>query len=104
MNTMISEYKHDRDAFGHMLMDHFNGLDTDEIIEREDGLFDSTNGPRLYFSDFQDWPAWEQETVNHLITGRVLDLGCGAGRVEIYLQIRNTYIQTTPPRSDRASN
>jgi cyclopropane fatty-acyl-phospholipid synthase-like methyltransferase len=86
MSDIITGYKKDRDAFGHMILDYLNRVETDEIIEREDGYFDVSSGCKSYFADFQEWPAWEQEAMQHLVPGHVLDLGCGAGRVELYLQ------------------
>ena len=86
MSDIVAGYKKDRDAYGHMVFDHLNGVETDEIIEREDGYFDVSRGCKNYFAEFQDWPAWEQEAMQHIVPGRVLDLGCGAGRVELYLQ------------------
>jgi SAM-dependent methyltransferase len=86
MSEQIARYEADRDAFGHMLFDHLNGSETVEIIEREDGLIEAAQGSKLYFADYPDWPAWEQEAMSYLIPGRALDLGCGPGRVELYLQ------------------
>lgn len=80
------KFKADRDAYGHMIYDYLNGQDTDEIIEREDGYIDTSYGCKLYFAEFKDWPLHQQEAMRYLVPGRVLDLGCGAGRVELYLQ------------------
>jgi SAM-dependent methyltransferase len=57
-----------------------------EMIEREDGFIGTSMGPTAYFSDFPDWPAHQQAAMGRLIPGRTLDLGCGAGRLELYLQ------------------
>ena len=86
MSELIAAYKKDRDAFGHMLLDYLNGKDALEIIERGDGYIDPNEGCKTYFSDFKDWSACEQEALGCLLPGRVLDLGCGAGRMELYLQ------------------
>jgi SAM-dependent methyltransferase len=86
MSDLIAAYKKDRDAFGHMLLDHLNGEDALEIIERGDGFIDPNDGCKTYFSEFKDWPACDQEGMSCLLPGRVLDLGCGAGRMELYLQ------------------
>lgn len=74
-----------QDAFGHAMNDHLNGINACEIIEREDGLFDISIGPALYFSPFEQWRAIEQQAMNYA-WGRVLDIGCGAGRHSLYLQ------------------
>jgi SAM-dependent methyltransferase len=86
MSDLIAAYKKDRDAFGHMLLDYLNGEEALEIIERGDGFIDPNDGCKTYFSEFKDWPAYEKEGLACLLPGRVLDLGCGAGRMELYLQ------------------
>ena len=86
MSDQIAEHRADRDAFGHVLLDHLNGQQAVEIIEREDGfIFASMEGKR-YFSEFPDWDPVEQEAMRWIVPGRLLDLGCGAGRVALYLQ------------------
>jgi len=86
MSDLIAAYKKDRDAFGHMLLDYLDSKDALEIIERGDGFIDPNEGCKTYFSEFKDWSACEQDGLGCLLPGRVLDLGCGAGRMELYLQ------------------
>jgi SAM-dependent methyltransferase len=76
----------DRDAFGHMLMDYLLGQEAVDLIERDDGYIDSSLGGAFYFAPFADWPALEQAAMPHLLPGRVLDVGCGAGRAGLHLQ------------------
>jgi SAM-dependent methyltransferase len=73
------------DAYGQAMLDHFHGKDAWEIIEREDGFFSIGAGPELYFSEFEDWRTVEQQAMG-FVRGRVLDVGCGAGRVMLYLR------------------
>jgi SAM-dependent methyltransferase len=54
-------------------------------VERDDGNVDVSGGPAAYFAVFADWPAHQRQAMNH-VHGRVLDVGCGAGRVCLYLQ------------------
>lgn len=79
---MIQDHE---DAFGHIMADYFQGIDSNEIVERDDGYFDVTPGPRLYFSRYQDWPEVDKGSMDY-VRGRVLDIGCGAGRHALYLQ------------------
>jgi SAM-dependent methyltransferase len=74
------------DAFGHMLSDLFAGRDLVEVVERDDGhIF--TGDPSIYLASFRSW--WPQERrAMRLVRGRVLDLGCGAGRIGLHLQDR----------------
>lgn len=74
-----------QDAFGHEIYDYFNGKGGYEIIERDDGYFSPSPGPEPYFREYEEWPEAEKEAMKH-VTGRVLDVGCGAGRHSLYLQ------------------
>ena len=75
-----------QDAYGHLLSDYYNGQENVEIVEREDGFIDtSCLGPLNYFAEYADW-AEHQKLAMAEATGRVLDIGCGAGRHCLYLQ------------------
>ena len=75
-----------QDAYGHLLSDYHNGRENVEIVEREDGFIDvSRLGPFNYFAEYNDWAEHQRTGIAHA-TGRVLDIGCGAGRHSIYLQ------------------
>jgi 2-polyprenyl-3-methyl-5-hydroxy-6-metoxy-1,4-benzoquinol methylase len=73
------------DAFGHGLFDYSIRENVHEVIERDDGFISVSNGPGIYFAEFDDWQPAEQEAMNFAY-GRVLDIGCGAGRHALYLQ------------------
>jgi SAM-dependent methyltransferase len=80
--------KDGEDAFGHEMWDHFKGRKAYEVVERSDGYIDSSKAsPGSYFSPHSKWPAIERRAVRYA-KGRVLDVGCGAGRVSLYLQDR----------------
>jgi SAM-dependent methyltransferase len=73
------------DAFGHALLDYMLGKEVDDIIERDDGLITKSGGPAVYFASYDDWSEIEQKAIK-FARGRVLDIGCGAGRHALYLQ------------------
>jgi len=58
-----------------------------EIIERDDGFISASASPQRYFNKYPDWSKLEQRGVS-FVRGRVLDIGCGAGRHGLYLQSR----------------
>lgn len=75
----------EQDAYGQEVYDYFQGKAAVEIIERDDGYIDLSNGPAFYFSPLEAWPPEEQQIIQRA-HGRVLDVGCGPGRVALYLQ------------------
>lgn len=76
--------KPEEDAFGQALMAFYNGRDSFEIIERDDGYFDAIE-TRAYFTTYEEWSPFEQKAME-FAKGRVLDVGCGAARHSLYLQ------------------
>jgi SAM-dependent methyltransferase len=76
----------DQDAFGHLLSDLVAGRRAIEVVERDDGCV-FAGEPDYYLAPFRSW--WPQERrAMRFVRGRVLDLGCGAGRVGLHLQSR----------------
>lgn len=76
----------DADAYGHEVWDYFTRREGHETVEREDGLIDpSETLPQGYFAPLKDWDSVERKGIV-FAKGRVLDVGCGAGRVALYLQ------------------
>lgn len=73
------------DAYGREILAHFRSEEAFEIVEREDGLFTCAASPESYFAPFEAWPEYERQAIA-LARGRVLDIGCGAGRVALHLQ------------------
>ncbi len=82
----MKKIKPEEDAFGQEMWAHYKGEESSEIVERDDGFFNVTpNNPALYFSEYTDWNVIERKAME-LVKGRVLDIGCGAGRHSLYLQ------------------
>ena len=47
--------KTEEDAFGQEIWAYYKGERASEIVERDDGYFDVSSGPEMYFSDYDDW-------------------------------------------------
>jgi len=76
-----------QDAYGRLNWDYLHGKQTREIIERDDGFIDLSGGAPDYFLEFKNWGR-HQRAAMEFVRGRVLDVGCGAGRCCLYLQKR----------------
>lgn len=76
-----------QDAYGRLIYDFHRGLDTTEIVERDDGWIAESGGARDYFAPYPRWPKHQRQAMRW-VGGRVLDIGAGAGRVSLYLHTR----------------
>ncbi|MBN2227573.1 MAG: class I SAM-dependent methyltransferase [candidate division Zixibacteria bacterium] len=75
-----------QDAFGRQLDDFFKGRGGGcEIVERDDGFITTGCGPPLYLAPYKKWSQSIKKAIR-FVRGRVLDIGCGAGRVALHLQ------------------
>jgi SAM-dependent methyltransferase len=81
----------DKDVFGRALLDWAMGGTSPEVLEREDGFTQVGAGPDVYLSEFNGWPTAERKSLRYM-RGRVLDVGCGAGRVALELQNRGVEV------------
>lgn len=80
--------KEHEDAYGRLILQYLETGEGTEIVERVGGFIDAgMYGPAAYFAPFQSWPKAERKALR-LARGRVLDVGCGAGRVTLELQER----------------
>jgi len=77
--------KPENDAYGQENLAHLLHKESFEIVERDDGFVAPSTGAPAYFSKFKGWPEAEKQAIR-FAKGRVLDVGCGAGRVCLYLQ------------------
>ena len=74
------------DVYGELLRDLLDGGEAFEIVERDDG-FVYVFAARYLLAPFRKCPSLDRRAIRH-VRGRVLDLGCGAGRVALHLQAR----------------
>ncbi|MGE5139034.1 MAG: class I SAM-dependent methyltransferase [Rudaea sp.] len=74
------------DLFAAALCRLYNTGRTVLIVERDDG-FKDTEDLSWYLTSFRSFPTYEKQALK-LARGRVLDVGCGAGRHALYLQRR----------------
>lgn len=73
--------------YGQAILDYFEGHDEDKLIS-VDELGRRTDVPlNLFFREFKDFPEWEKTALD-LCSGKVLDIGAGAGRHSLVLQAR----------------
>jgi SAM-dependent methyltransferase len=87
------------DAFGSAIWSCLKGGPSFEIVERNDGYIDAAMGIGRYFANFRQWPYRQRKGTRFIKGKHVLDVGCGAGRVSLYLQskgFRVTAIDTSP--------
>jgi SAM-dependent methyltransferase len=75
-----------QDAYGAAMLAAMTDPQAACVIERDDGFVD-IDPTASYLHDFDQWSKQEQEAVG-LTQGRVLDVGCGAGRISLHLQSR----------------
>ena len=81
------------DGYGALLLAAFKnvGQGVFEISEREDGFIAASSWPSRYFSEYESWSKRERQAAR-LARGRVLDVGCGAGRFALHLQQKGLHV------------
>lgn len=75
-----------QDAYGRQLLAQYHSQTaTAEFIERDDDYIDTGSEAGLYFFEYEQWSPVEHKAIER-VKGRILDIGCGAGRHSLYLQ------------------
>ena len=72
------------DTFGKALIAYLDGGTSIHEIERDDGRVETTD-TGWYFTPFEKWSDVEKEVAGHA-QGRVLEVGCGGGRISKHLE------------------
>jgi cyclopropane fatty-acyl-phospholipid synthase-like methyltransferase len=75
------------DVFGMIMRDAAQGQEAVHSIVRDDGYVNESRGA-IYVADISEWDHSERLAIRE-VKGPVLDIGCGAGRVGLYLQEKN---------------
>lgn len=83
------------DAFGQALMAYWRDRTPWYIVERDDGYIDAIS-IGTYFSTLIDWKPYLKRALT-FVRGRVVDVGCGAGRHVLYLQRRGYDVSGIDP-------
>jgi SAM-dependent methyltransferase len=83
------------DAFGALLLAAMDDRGATGVIERDDGLV-TPHSAAGYFTDVDAWSALEHIACERA-TGRILDIGCGAGRHALQLQSRGLEVVGIDP-------
>lgn len=77
--------KKHHDPIGHALWDYINGITGDSIVVKSDIAEDELLLPSTFFREFDEMPVQEQEALKRC-SGKILDVGAGAGADSIWLQ------------------
>jgi len=77
---MVGSYR----LYGQAMLDYLRSRAARLTIERDDGLREP-GSVRYLFRPYRKWPSTERRGIRWA-RGRVLDVGCGAGRAALYFQ------------------
>lgn len=83
------------DAFGRALLDELDGEPAIFAVERDDGFLDPLPASP-FFAPARRWSSHNRAAMRYVL-GRVLDVGCGAGRHALHLQERGREVVAIDP-------
>jgi SAM-dependent methyltransferase len=79
-----------KDVFGRAVMNYYNDDKTKIRIRRNDNYLDEDD-LSMYFSDYNNFAEYEKKILKYA-DGRILDIGCGAGRHSMFLQKKGYHV------------
>ena len=79
-----------KDVFGKALMNYYNGDKTKIRIRRDDNYLDEED-LGVYFSGYDNFQEYERRILEYA-DGKILDIGCGAGRHSLFLQKKGYHV------------
>jgi SAM-dependent methyltransferase len=89
------------DVFGLELTDLLAGRRAFDVVERDDGYLMAFDA-RYLIAPFKQWDDPVERRAMRFVRGRVLDVGCGGGRVCLHLQERQLEVGSGRSMDDDA--
>ncbi|MBD3276313.1 MAG: hypothetical protein GF372_13435, partial [Candidatus Marinimicrobia bacterium] len=84
------------EVYGEEIWAQYQGDDSYEIIEHDDGFFDLLHGSHTNFADYDEWPEFKKQAIEYA-RGNILDITQGAGSSSIYLQNQGFKVTAVQP-------
>lgn len=82
-----------KDLFGSAILDYQNGLNTEDLITATSISEEDILPISYLFRSYDEMPILEQKALD-LCTGKVLDVGCGAGSHSLYLKQKGLIVKS----------